>query len=121
MPPGYVAARAIKAIHKNARSVLRTSQPLAKFLDRAHGLTPRQRAQVVDQAIMLLEGFYVHLPLKRAMYAVDPVRRLRLLRHRLPHVDDDRQFHAEMTNIFASVRDLHTNYILPAPYADAHA
>ncbi|MFL5045374.1 MAG: S41 family peptidase [Xanthobacteraceae bacterium] len=121
MPQGYVAARAIQAIHKNARSVLRTSQPLAKFLDRAHGLTPRQRAQVVDKAIMLLEGFYVHLPLKRAMYAIDPVRRLRLLRYRLPQFTSDRQFHAEMTDIFMSLRDLHTNYLLPEPFANAHA
>ena len=30
--------------------------------------------QLVDQAICILEGIYVHLPLKRAMYAVDPVR-----------------------------------------------
>src|SRR5215207_4118755 len=121
MPRGDVAARASQAIHKNAPSVLRTSQPLAKFLDRAYGLTPRQRAQVVDKAIMLLEGFYVHLPLKRAMYAIDPVRRLRLLRHRLPQFTSDRQFHAEMTDIFMSLRDLHTKYDLPQPFANAHA
>jgi hypothetical protein len=94
---------------------------LAKFLDRAQGLTSRQRAQVVDKAIMLLEGFYVHLPLKRAMYAVDPVRRLWLLRHRLPQFASDGQFHAEMTDIFMSVRDLHTKYDLPRPFATAHA
>src|SRR5262249_55773006 len=68
-----------------------------------------------------LEGLYVHLPLKREMYAVDPVRRLRLLRQQLPQVTSDRQFHAEMTDIFASVRDWNTSYLLPRPFAYAFA
>jgi hypothetical protein len=37
---------------------------------------------MVEQAIKLLEGFYVHLPLKRAMHAVDPLQSLRLLQRR---------------------------------------
>jgi C-terminal processing protease CtpA/Prc len=67
----------------------------------------------VDQAITLLEGFYVHLPLKRAMYVIDPVQRLRLLRRRLAQFDDDEQFHAEMIDIFTSLRDQHTQYYRP--------
>jgi hypothetical protein len=77
-------------------------------------MTPEERRFVVDQAIILLEGFYVHLPLKRAMYAVDPVQRLRLLRHRLPHIRNDRDFHEQMIDIFRSFRDQHTIYYLPA-------
>jgi hypothetical protein len=77
-------------------------------------LTPEQRILVVEQAIILLEAFYVHLPLKRAMYAVNPVQRLRLLRHRLPHIKDDRVFHEEMIDIFTAFRDQHTIYYLPA-------
>ena len=121
MAAGYVPAHHIKASHKNARGLLKTTEPLPAFLARAKGLTHHERAQIVEQAIMLLEGFYVHLPLKRAMYAVDPVRRLRLLQHRLRHYGSDLQFHSEMIDIFASVRDLHTNYVLPAPFATAHA
>jgi len=84
-------------------------------------LTPKQRDLIVQQAIMLLEGFYAHLPLKRAMYAVDPLQRLRLLRHRLPKFNSDRLFHAEMTDIFTSLRDRHTAYTLPTPFNDAFA
>ena len=65
----------------------------------------------------------LHLPLKSAMYAVDPVRRLRLLRHRLPHIGakpsievDLFLFHAEMTEIFTSVRDMHTRYCSRHPF-----
>lgn len=92
------------------------STALETFLKTAGALTPAERLTIVNQAILLLEGFYVHLPLKRAMHAVDPLQRLRLLRHRLGELGGETRFHAEMTSIFTSVRDLHTNYKLPAPY-----
>jgi len=79
-------------------------------------LTPDERALIVDQAIVLLESFYAHLPLKRAMHAIDPLQRLRLLRHRLAQFTSELSFHAEMTDIFTSLRDLHTNYLLPTPF-----
>ena len=74
-----------------------------------------QRTLLVDQARVLIEDLYVHLPLKRAMHAVDPVQRLKLLRHRLGGMSE-RRFHDELIRIFTSLRDLHTNYILPMPY-----
>jgi hypothetical protein len=72
---------------------------LDQFFSKAKALTARQRARIVDQAMMLLEGS----PLERAMYAVDPLQGLRRLRQRLPPMKSDRLFHAEMINIFASV------------------
>jgi len=86
------------------------------------GLTLDEQLTIVDQALVLIEHNYVHLPLKEAMHAVDPVQRLRLLRARLESADPgDRlsphDFHREMSTIFHSVRDLHTNYLLPQPYA----
>jgi len=92
---------------------------LATILESAMPLSPDDRAGIVEQALALMEGFYVHLPLKRAMHAVDPVQRLRLLRHRLASDGDAASgiaFHREMTEIFTSVRDLHTVYLLPSPY-----
>ncbi|HEX6569262.1 MAG TPA: amidohydrolase family protein, partial [Acidimicrobiales bacterium] len=79
------------------------------------------RLMLVDQALVMIEQCYVHLVLKKAMHAVDPVQRLRLLRARLATLTDDQrgpevEFHREMAEIFASVRDLHTNYLLPAPF-----
>jgi len=71
----------------------------------------------------MLSGVFVHLPLKRAMHGIDPVQRLKLLRYRLETeiaestaAADDRGFHGEMIDIFHSLRDLHTNYILPTSY-----
>jgi peptidase S41-like protein len=97
------------------------SVPLHDFVAAAGTLTHAQRMTIVRQALVLLEGNYVHLPLKAAMHAVNPVQRLRLLRARLEQQTDatmapERDFHREMSSIFNSVRDLHTNYVLPAPF-----
>ena len=109
------------------RRFLTAATPLARFIATADPLKPKQRALIVEQAIMLLENFYAHLPLKCAMYAVDPLRRLRLLQHRLPQfgtepsIDADLSFHGEIMQIFTSVRDLHTRYFLPSPFQGATA
>ncbi len=88
---------------------------LSEFLEIAGELDRGQRETLLDQALILIEDLYVHLPLKRAMHAVDPVQRLKLLRRKLD-VLTERQFHNEMQSIFIELRDLHTNYILPEPY-----
>ena len=35
-------------------------------------LTLEQRQTVIDQALLMLEALYAHLPLKRALHAIDP-------------------------------------------------
>jgi Peptidase family S41 len=104
------------------REQLSASVDLHEFLQTAGTLTLDERRLLVDQALVLLDQNYVHLPLKVAMHAVNPVQRLRLLRARLERqmdetMDPETRFHAEMSEIFHSVRDLHTNYLLPAPFA----
>ena len=91
------------------------STPLEAFLKTAGSLTPAERPTIVHQAILLIDGLYVHLPLKRAMHATDPLQRLRLLAQRLDAAGGETRFHDEMIDIFTGLRDLHTNYVLPAP------
>lgn len=91
------------------------AQTLHDFLLIAPELTTAEREQIVDQALLMLEHVYVHLPLKRAMHAVDPIQRLRLLRLRLPSMSE-RAFHDEMITVYTHLRDLHTNYVLPNPF-----
>ncbi len=88
---------------------------LTEFLETTGELTTEERRLIVNQALILIDDVYVHLPLKRAMHAVDPVQSLKLLRRRLGTLSE-RQFHNEMIEIFKGLRDLHTNYILPMPY-----
>ncbi len=96
--------------------------PLAAFLSGAGTLKLDQRKLLVDQAMLLLEENYVHLPLKVAMHAVNPLQRLRVMRSGLERqtpqtMEPEWLFHRQMSSIFHSVRDLHTNYLLPAPFS----
>ena len=95
---------------------------LSRFLKEAQarrGLTRHERLRILDQVILLLEMNYVHLPLKRAMHAIDPIQRLKLLKYRLEtrhRMEDEMQFHKRLLEIFASLRDIHTRYLLPSPF-----
>ncbi|MGH4024378.1 MAG: S41 family peptidase [Pseudonocardiaceae bacterium] len=105
-----------------ANPVLAASSGLSEFLSTAGALTLAERRLLAEQALVLLEQNYVHLPLKVAMHAVNPVQRLRVLRAQLQRQSDETMgpewiFHREMSRAFHSVRDLHTNYLLPAPFA----
>ncbi len=84
------------------------------------GLSLEGRETIVEQAIVLIEQLYVHLPFKRTRYAINPAQRLRLLRHRSPGMSDS-QFHAEMLETFNELRDAHTFYSLPMPYRGSTA
>ncbi|HET9422677.1 MAG TPA: S41 family peptidase [Nocardioides sp.] len=79
-------------------------------------LTDAQRRLVLDQAEILIGEVYCHLPLKRAMHAIEPLQALRLLRHRLADLTET-EFHVQLQRIFLGLHDLHTNYILPSRYA----
>jgi Peptidase family S41 len=117
-----LAAPFLAAVAEPVREQLAASVELREFLRGAGALTLEERRLLVEQALVLLEQNYVHLPLKAAMHAVNPVQRLRLLRVRLERqtseiMDPEWLFHAELSGIFHSVRDLHTNYLLPSPFA----
>ena len=114
--PGFLAKT-----HPAVRSQLRASTDLPTFLASAGNLTLNDRKRIVDQALVLIDDNYVHLPLKEAMHGVNPLQRLRLLRHRLEQetratMGSEFAFHREMLEIFNSLRDLHTNYLLPDPF-----
>lgn len=99
---------------------------LSDFLEtfeKSSRLSKEERLRIIDQALLLLEMNYVHLPLKRAMHAIDPIQRLKLLKFRLSEIKEDElppemAFHRNILEIFASTRDLHTLYLLPAPFRD---
>lgn len=111
-----------QARRKPTKSVLGTTVPLEEFLNQAYSfqLDRWERERIVDQALILIEQLYVHLPLKRAMHAIDPVQRLKLLRRRIASLSEP-EFNAEMLMIFTELRDLHTNYLLPEPFRNRTA
>ncbi|SKA73824.1 Peptidase family S41 [Thiothrix eikelboomii] len=94
---------------------------LADNLPKEAGLTLADKRTLVNQAKVLIEQVYAHIYLKKALYAIDPVQRLSLLQYRLENpsdlvVNSELEFHRELLAIFTSLHDLHTNYVLPAPY-----
>jgi hypothetical protein len=97
--------------------------PLSKFLksaERTSYLSREQRLRIVEQALLLLEMNYVHLPLKQAMHAVNPLQLLKLLKYRLGtkgrKLEPVMSFHNRLLDIFVSLRDVHTSYYLPSPF-----
>ena len=117
-----LAAELSRDAPEAVRDHLAASQDVPTFLAGAGLLTLDDRKRLVEQALVLMEQNYVHLPLKVAMHAVNPVQRLRLLRTRLERqtaetMDPEWMFHAELSRTFHSVRDLHTNYTLPLPFS----
>jgi hypothetical protein len=98
-------------------------QRLPDFIQntRVKPISLADRELICDQAILMIEQFYAHLPFKRVRYAIDPVQRIRLLRARLGQIDADPDFHAELLDAFADMRDVHTSYRLPPPFAGAIA
>jgi len=92
--------------------------PLKDFLAGAKSaLTLPDRETIIDQALIIIEEAYVHLPLKKAMFGIDPVQRLKLLKFRNNSLSE-REFNTEMLSIFVNLRDLHTSYYMPDPYSD---
>jgi C-terminal processing protease CtpA/Prc len=83
-------------------------------------LTVAEMRQIARLARVLLDEYYVHLPFKRAMHAIDPIRGLRLIEQRADELDA-RSFHDEMLAVFADLRDRHTVYWVPAPYRNRAA
>ena len=117
----YNSAEFLKGVNEGIKPQFEGTTDLRTFLETTGKLTRQDMLLIIEQAQLLLEMFYVHMPLKRAMHAIDPVQRLRLFKYRLEQLPEGRQvdetlFHSQMTKIFTSLRDLHTNYLLPAPY-----
>ena len=106
-----------KAAREAIRDQIGQRIPLREYRASITPLTPDERELLLDQAQRMLEFLYVHLPLKRALYASDPIQKLRLLR--LSHAElDERAFQSAMIDVFVGLRDLHTNYVLPAAYGN---
>jgi hypothetical protein len=87
-------------------------------------LSVEDRRLIVQQALLLLEQNYALLGFKVARYGINPLQRLRLLQARLARPgspEAEVKFHAELVDIYNSLRDLHTRYTLPRPFNAAAA
>ena len=122
MSPAFVDSDVPEPEDSGEFGELKNPQPLAAMeLGRAE-FEPAQMATIVGVASSLLTECYVHLDLKRTIHGVDPLGRLRALDTRVWSTNagtdslSEGEFHDEMISIFASLKDLHTTYVLPQPY-----
>jgi len=109
--------------HAAVKKHFLSATDLPEFIESAGELDLADRKLLVNQALLILSDNFVHLPLKKSMHGVDPIQKLRLIKHRLEQAStqtmgSEFELHREMIEVFNSVRDLHTNYLLPAPFAD---
>ncbi len=112
----------------DSRTARRTGRDLDTFLrssERRARLSRQERLRIVEQALVLMEMNYVHLPMKRAIHAIDPIQQLKLLKFQLAEgnvvLESTIDFHRRLLSIFGSTRDLHTLYLLPEPYRSCTA
>ncbi len=101
-------------------SELKQIRKLPSFLNAPGYLTLHEKISIIDQAEVILDKAYVHLIQKNALYGSNPVDKLRVLRNELLNNEEQRPeiaFHRNIIEIFNSLRDLHTVYQLPDPYA----
>ncbi|MBI3272512.1 MAG: peptidase S41 [Planctomycetes bacterium] len=111
--PARALAEAVRGAKPKLKAAATT--PADAAVGGVPALTTAQRLVLIDQAKLLLQEVYAHLPLKRAMHAIDPIQSLQLLRLRHEGLNE-REFQSELLEVFVSLRDLHTNYFLPKAY-----
>ncbi len=92
-------------------------QTLAAFLLTVPPLTVAEKRNIIEAAAGVLADHYAHLPHKRSAHGIDPVARLRALARSVEDISTETGFHAELVQVFAEMRDLHTVYTLPTAYA----
>ena len=91
-------APVVRKANENLEGVV-TLPEFLRTLDASPQLTLSDQRTIVKQARLMFQEVYVNLQLKRAMHAVDPVQRLRLLERRLSVLQNrlpERKFHQEM-------------------------
>ena len=80
-------------------------------------LDQNQQKKVVEQALILMRGFYVHRFLKQTLHNAQPIHDLSDLQSQVNNkLMDSEGFHGKMLTIFRSLQDRHTAYFLPLPY-----
>jgi hypothetical protein len=99
-------------------------QPIQDFLHVAeqHALSRADRESILDQATLIFDHLYPHMPFKTEIYeATHPSDFIRdQIRPNLDSMSEI-DFHAKVIAAFSLVRDAHTLYGLPSPYRGAVA
>src|SRR5579863_6300407 len=127
--PGSVPAEDGTEITRQAWQNLQATaglrvQPILDFVRDAdqHRTSPGDRQALVDQATLMFDHLYPHMPFKAELYQLThPSDYLRAKVQPAVETLSETDFHAQMIAAFSLVRDAHTLYGLPSPYRGAVA
>jgi hypothetical protein len=108
-----LAAVAFLSLTANAAFLGKYSDNVSKMSVPA--LTVDEKNLVVDQALLILDGMFVHRDLKIKDFGYDAVPALRTLKQNLATISDA-DFQQQMSDIFGGLHDGHTNYWRPKPF-----
>ena len=97
--------------------------PIQKFRELAerNPTTPKERKAIIEQAELLINHLYPHLPFKRDIYSFIPKTDLFAKPRTAVRIPSEIAFQKEMLDAFSVVRDAHTTYGLPTPFNGALA
>jgi hypothetical protein len=97
--------------------------PIAEFRKIAEGrpTTVQERTAIIEQAELLIDHLYPHLPFKREVFSFVPKTSLFDCARSALNETSEVAFQAKMLEGFALVRDAHTTYGLPEPFNGALA
>lgn len=97
--------------------------PIEKFgkLAESNPTTPKERKAIIEQAGLLINHLYPHLPFKRDIFTFIPKKDLFVKARAAIRNLSEIAFQREMLDAFALVRDAHTTYGLPPPFSGALA
>ena len=99
-------------------------RPISDFLDTAeqHRTSVADRQAIIDQATLMFDHLYPHMPFKRNIYRfTHPSDFLRTEVQPALEFMSEIDFHTGVLDAFSRVRDAHTLYGLPSPYRGAIA
>jgi hypothetical protein len=76
---------------------------------------------ITRQIAVLLDDYYVHLPLKRSSLGIDPIQEIKVLLDEISFIPTETEFYRRVIGIIKRLRDRHTAIRLPSPWRDAIA
>lgn len=109
---------AIDQTDAQTRALLGQSPLLAAVRLVEPGLTLAEKQNIANQLLVLVKSYYVHLPVKTSSLGIDPLQEIALLLDDTPLIQTDFEFFSRLIGIIKKLRDRHTSFKLPSPWAN---
>jgi hypothetical protein len=79
-------------------------------------MSNKDKLKILNFSSLLFEKIYVNLEHKQELYKVDPITEIQKITESYKSLTET-EFHDSVLKVYNSVKDYHTNYYFPSPYA----